>query len=52
MVAINKIKTSPVKTMVFIRGQVVSEEMERTVKVAGEDTAVQTLKIKDETAAC
>lgn len=26
--------------------------MERTVKVAGEDTAVRTLKIKDQTAAC
>lgn len=26
--------------------------MEKTVKVAGEDTAVRTLKIKDQTAAC
>lgn len=52
LVAINKIKMSPVKTMVSIRGQVVSEEMERKVKVAGEDTAVRTLKIKDQTAAC
>ncbi|XP_052694461.1 uncharacterized protein LOC128172746 [Crassostrea angulata] len=51
LVAINKIKTSPVKTMVSIRGQVVSK-MEKTVKVAGEDTAVRTLKIKDQTAAC
>ncbi|XP_062600005.1 uncharacterized protein LOC134261598 [Saccostrea cucullata] len=52
LVAINKIKSSTPKSMVSIRGQVVSEEIERTAKVNGEDTLVRSLKIKDETASC
>ncbi|XP_062580032.1 uncharacterized protein LOC134242041 [Saccostrea cucullata] len=48
-ITINKVKSSPVKTLVSIQGRVVSEEMTRTVKVKGNDVQVKSVTIKDET---
>lgn len=42
-VNIKTVQTSPVKTLVTLRGQVVSEEIERSVRVNGEDTPVRTI---------
>uniref|UniRef100_K1PZW8 Replication protein A 70 kDa DNA-binding subunit n=1 Tax=Magallana gigas TaxID=29159 RepID=K1PZW8_MAGGI len=51
-VEIKAVHTSPVKTLLTIRGQIISEEMERTVKVGGVDTSVRALRVKDESAVC
>ncbi|XP_061165364.1 uncharacterized protein LOC133174295 [Saccostrea echinata] len=52
MVDIKAVHTSPVKTVLTIRGQVVSEEMDRTVKVNGEETTVRSIKLRDATGTC
>ncbi|XP_052703444.1 uncharacterized protein LOC128179831 [Crassostrea angulata] len=51
-VNIKTVQTSPVKTLVTLRGQVVSEEIERSVRVNGEDTPVRTIKVKDASGSC
>lgn len=51
-VDIKTVQTSPIKTLVTLRGQVVSEEMERSVRVNGEDTPVRTIKVKDTSGMC
>ncbi|XP_056002815.1 uncharacterized protein LOC130049384, partial [Ostrea edulis] len=51
-VDIKSVQTSPVKTLVTLRGQVVSEEMERSVHVDAEDTHIRTIKVKDNSGSC
>ncbi|XP_061169993.1 uncharacterized protein LOC133179218 [Saccostrea echinata] len=48
-VAIRDVKTSPVKTMVTIKGRVTSEEMVRTVQVRGSDVEVRNIRVNDGT---
>ncbi|XP_062605362.1 uncharacterized protein LOC134267157 [Saccostrea cucullata] len=51
-VSIKTAQSSPTKTLVTLRGQVVSEEMQRSVRVNGEETSVRTIKVKDITGTC
>ncbi|XP_056018770.1 uncharacterized protein LOC130054182 [Ostrea edulis] len=48
-ISLKTAKTSPVKTLISVKGRVTSEEMVRTVQVKGQDVAVQNIKIKDDT---
>lgn len=46
---IKAVKTSPVKSLVSVKGRVVSEDMTKTMKVKGVDVNVKSVALKDET---
>lgn len=51
-VPLKDIEKSPIKSMLSVRGQIVAEEITRTVSVKGRDTKVKSLTIKDDTGKC
>ncbi|XP_062590718.1 uncharacterized protein LOC134252294, partial [Saccostrea cucullata] len=46
---IKDIKTLPVKSLVSVKGRIVSEDMTKTVKVKGVDVCVKSVSLKDDT---
>lgn len=47
--ALRDVKRSPVKTLVSVKGRIISEDMAKTVKVRGQDVTVKTVSLKDNT---
>ncbi|KAJ8320285.1 hypothetical protein KUTeg_001872, partial [Tegillarca granosa] len=49
---VDVIKRSPVKTLVSVTGQIVSEEVQKTWNINGKDVKVKSANITDETGTC